>query len=90
MTVREALLALGDHLRVRQAADGGVALIAIFAAFMGLGLAWLGLQRMRRPELVAQMQHAIASVERQFAVAREARGDVDIYLPASIDSKVSS
>lgn len=65
------------------AADDGVALIAIFAAFMGLGLAWLALQRMRRPSMVAQMQQAIASVERQFSVASD---DVDIYL----DSKVSS
>jgi amino acid transporter len=49
----------------------GVLLIAIFAAYMAIGIGWLVLQRTRRPKMIAQMQSAIASVNLQFAPAHE-------------------
>jgi amino acid transporter len=52
--------------------DGaGLVLIAIFAAYMAMGLGWLALQRTRRPKMIAQMQIAIENVHLQFAQVRE-------------------
>jgi amino acid transporter len=48
-----------------------VILVAVFAAYMVLGLGWLVLQRLRRPTMIAQMQSAIESVHLQFAQVRE-------------------
>jgi len=46
--------------------DGvGVVLVAVFALYMTAGVAWLVLQRMRRPEMIGQMQSAIENVQRQ-------------------------
>ena len=45
--------------------------VAIFAVYMAVGLGWLALQRARRPKMIAQMQDAIANVDRQFAQVRE-------------------
>jgi amino acid transporter len=59
--------------------DTGVMLATIFAAYMGFGLGWLVLQRVRRPQMISDMQDAIAGVELQFARPREAGGaDLDI------------
>jgi amino acid transporter len=41
----------------------GLILVAIFATYMLLGLAWLVLRRTRRPKMISQMQIAIESVE---------------------------
>jgi amino acid transporter len=49
----------------------GVVLVAIFAAYMSVGLAWLLLERTRRPKMIDQMQSAIERVHVQFAQARE-------------------
>jgi amino acid transporter len=45
----------------------GVALVSIFAIYMAAGLAWLLLQRSRRPKMIAQMLSSIASMDLQFA-----------------------
>jgi amino acid transporter len=60
--------------------DGeGVVLLSIFAVYMAAGLGWLLFQRIRHPNMIAQMRSAVQSVELQFA-QREARSDMDIYL----------
>jgi amino acid transporter len=42
-------------------------LIAAFIAYMGIGLAWLLLQRARRPSMIEHMQDAIETVHIKFA-----------------------
>jgi amino acid transporter len=49
----------------------GAALVAIFAAYMAVGLGWLVLQRTRRPKMIAEMQTAIDNVDLEFARVRE-------------------
>jgi amino acid transporter len=49
----------------------GVALLLVFAVYMAIGVAWLWIQRVRRPKLIAHMQDALESVHLQFAHARE-------------------
>jgi len=49
----------------------GVLLVAIFLAYMAVGVGWIVLQRMRRPTMIVQMQNAIERVHRQFAHVRE-------------------
>jgi amino acid transporter len=49
----------------------GAVLLAIFAAYMAIGLAWLLHQRTRRPRMIAHMQNAIERVHREFAFVRE-------------------
>jgi amino acid transporter len=49
----------------------GLLLVAAFAAYMAAGLAWLLLQRARRPKMIAQMQKAVESVHAHFAQVRE-------------------
>jgi hypothetical protein len=44
-----------------------VFLLGIFALYMAIALAWLLLQRTRRPRMISQMQDAIEQVHRQFA-----------------------
>jgi amino acid transporter len=48
-----------------------VVLAAVFVSYMAIGLAWLALQRSRRPKMIAHMQSAIDNVHVQFAHARE-------------------
>ncbi len=47
------------------------ALLATFAAFMAVGVAWLVLERSRRPRMIAEMQSAIEDVQLRFAVVRD-------------------
>lgn len=47
------------------------ALLAIFAAFMAVGVAWLTLERVRRPKMVIELKAAIDDVQLSFAVVRE-------------------
>jgi amino acid transporter len=49
----------------------GMILVAIFAVYMAVGLAWLVLRRARRPKMIAQMESAIESVEHRFARVRD-------------------
>jgi amino acid transporter len=49
----------------------GLSLLAIFGGYMTLCLGWLLVKRTRRPDMIAQMQNAIASVQLQFAHPRE-------------------
>jgi amino acid transporter len=49
----------------------GIVLLAIFGSYMALGVVWVSLQRLRRPESLAQMQSAIESVHLHFAHVRE-------------------
>jgi amino acid transporter len=49
----------------------GVVLMEIFAAYLAVGLGWLGLQRVRRPKMIAQMTNAIECVDLEFAHVRE-------------------
>ncbi|MGC4087854.1 MAG: APC family permease [Polyangiaceae bacterium] len=50
--------------------DAGIVLVALFAAYMALGVAWLLLQRVRRPRMIAQMQEAIDNMQLQFATVQ--------------------
>lgn len=52
----------------------GVLLVACFLAYMLIGVAWLALQRTRRPKMISQMQSAIDRAHLQFAQVREAEG----------------
>jgi len=45
----------------------GLSLMAIFATFMGLGFAWLLVQRGRRPAVVQRMQLAVATLDAERA-----------------------
>jgi amino acid transporter len=47
--------------------QAGATLIAIFIAYMAIGLGWLLFQRVRRPRMLAHMQDAIESVHAKFA-----------------------
>ena len=49
----------------------GLILIAIFTVYMTIALGFLLLQRTRHPKMIAQMQHAVASVHAHFAQIRE-------------------
>jgi amino acid transporter len=49
----------------------GTVLVVVFGGYMALGLAWLVLQRSRRPKMIAEMQSAIEQVELKFTHARE-------------------
>lgn len=44
-------------------------LFSVFALYMVAGLAWLLLERMRRPRMIAQMEDAIETVQLRFAAA---------------------
>jgi amino acid transporter len=100
LTVRSVLYAIGgvgfmalpvagtigipgsDILPVADAA--GSNFLAIFAAYMAVGLSWLVLQRMRQPELIDQMQHAVARMDLKRAQV-EAR---DLEVIPTLESKV--
>jgi amino acid transporter len=58
--------------------------MAIFAAYMAVGLSWLVLQRMRRPKMIDQMQHAVARMDLKRAQV-EAR---DLEVVPTLESKV--
>lgn len=45
----------------------GIALLGVFIAYMGVGLGWLLLQRVRRPRMIGHMQEAIERVHVRFA-----------------------
>ena len=47
------------------------ALLAVYAAFMAVGVAWVALQRVRRPRMLADLKAAIDDVQLSFAVVRE-------------------
>lgn len=49
----------------------GMLLVALFAVYMALGIAWLALRRSQDPRMIAQMKGAIESVHLQFAPVRE-------------------
>jgi amino acid transporter len=51
--------------------DVGLALLLVFAVYMGAGLLWLALQRQRHPQLIEQMQDAIENVHIQFESVRK-------------------
>jgi amino acid transporter len=47
-------------------------LVAVFALYMGAGTAWLALERLRRPDMIVQMQSAIDNVHLQFGLPEPA------------------
>lgn len=63
----------------------GVLFMAIFAAYMAIGLLWLHLQRQRRPKLNSHMRTAVARMELQRSPAD--RGELDL-VPGTLESKV--
>lgn len=46
-------------------------LVAIFLGYMALGVAWLLAERIRRPQMIAEVQGAIDDVQTQFATVPE-------------------
>jgi amino acid transporter len=65
--------------------DGaGGLLLAIFAAYVAIGLGWLQLQRSRRPKMIARMKSAIESVELEFAQVREGEGALTVMTEAGV------
>ncbi|MES1171623.1 MAG: APC family permease [Bacteroidota bacterium] len=52
----------------------GLVLLAIFGAYVGIGLAWLQIQRARQPRMVARMTSAIRNVELQFVPVAKSEG----------------
>jgi amino acid transporter len=63
--------------------EQGALFMAIFAAYMAVGLMWLVLQRMRQPKLDARMQHAVARMDLVRSDVRELE-----VVPATLESKV--
>jgi len=55
----------------------GVILVLVFALYMAAGAAWLVLERARRPKMIVQMQNAIDTVHRQFALHQRSLETMD-------------
>ncbi|MET0339464.1 MAG: APC family permease [Polyangiales bacterium] len=47
--------------------EAGAILVAVFALYMAVGVAWLAIERVRRPKMIDHLQSAIESVQRSFA-----------------------
>jgi len=63
----------------------GQMFMAIFAGYMAIGLFWLVLQRMRQPELIAEMQSAVARMDLQRSP--DASGEIEL-VSRTLESKV--
>jgi amino acid transporter len=47
--------------------ETGVVLVAVFVIYMGVGVTWLAIERVRRPKMIGHVQSAIESVQLRFA-----------------------